>query len=171
MKVEKIFGVLGMVVIVCLAGAIIWKANIIGVAQERLEADARENQEIAEDWAVARAVNEEMCAMLFYDEETAECSYSVYLTHEDEMSTGYFYSQGGRDAYMAESAKALIFEDRGVVILSMNAEGISEIVTAAGSIQVDPAKPFVVLLPLESGEITLYDAQKNVVTLYDTYTG
>ena len=37
------------------------------------------------------------------------------------------------------------------------------------TIDVNPQEPFVVVLPVNCGEITMYDAQGNVVTLYDTY--
>lgn len=38
-------------------------------------------------------------------------------------------------------------------------------------ILVDPQEPFAIVLPIDCGAITLYDAQNQVVTLYDTYTG
>ena len=171
MKAEKVSLCIGFVVIILLAFVIIWKADIIGVAESRLVEDARESQAIENDWKVEQAVNEEMCAMLFYDEETRDCTYSIYLSREEELSSGYFFSQGGRDGYMAESVKAMIVEDRGVAVMSMNVDGVSEIVTEDGTIQVDPAKPFVVLLPIDCGEIKIYDAKKELVTLYDTYTG
>lgn len=171
MKTEKISLCIGLVVIVLLAFVIVWKADIIGVAESRIEQDARESQAIDSDWAVAQDVNEEICAMLFYDEETKECTYSIYLSHEEEMSSGYYFSQGGKDGYMAESVKAMIIEDRGIAVMSMNADGVSEIVTEGGSIQVDPDKPFVVLLPIDCGEIKMYDTAQELVTLYDTYTG
>ena len=171
MKAEKVSLCIGFVIIVLLAFVIIWKADIIGVAESRLEQDARESQAIAGDWAVAQAVNEEICAMLFYDEETKDCTYSIYLSHEEELSSGYFFSQGGKDGYMAENAKAMIIEDRGIAVMSMNVHGVSEIVTDNGTVQVDPAKPFVVLLPIDCGEIKMYDTAQELVTLYDTYTG
>lgn len=171
MKVEKISLSLGLVVIILLAVVIVWKADIIGVAECKLVEDARESQHIENDWEVAQAVNEDMCAMLFYDEETDDCTYSIYLSREEGMSSGYFFSQGGKDAYMAEDVKALIFEGRGIAVMSMNVDGVSKIVTANQTIQIDPEKPFAVLFPIDCGDITLYDEGENIVTLYDTYTG
>ena len=77
MKAERICSLLGILVIILLAFVIIWNANIIGVAAGSLEKDAREEQNIANDWEMAQAVNEELCAMLFYDEETREYTYSI----------------------------------------------------------------------------------------------
>lgn len=174
MKREKITLGLGFVVIMALAFVIIWQADIVGVAQGRLEQNARKSQEIASDWLVAQDVNEDMCAMLFYDEAKKDCTYSIYLS-EEENSFGYFYKMGGYDAYMDEDAKAVIFEDRGIVLLSMNRDGVCTIEMDNGTeqqyITVDPQKPYALVLPLDCGEITLYDSNENIVTLYDTYTG
>ena len=171
MKAEKVSLCMGFVVIILLAFVIIWQADIVGVAESRIEQDARESQQIESDWAVAQAVNEDMCAMLFYDEETKECTYSIYLQHEEEFSSGYYFGQGGKDGYMAESVKAMVIQDRAIAVMSMNAECVCAIVTEQGAIEVDPAKPFVVLLPLDCGEIKMYDTEQELVTLYDTYTG
>lgn len=170
MKAEKISLCIGLVVIVLLAFVIVWKADIVGVSAGGVEQNARVSQDIEEDWEVAQASNEDICAMLFYDKEETTCIYSVYLSKEG-MSYGYFFNQGGEDAYITENVKALIFEGRGIAVMSMNVDGVSEIVTDSQTIQVDSEKPFVVLLPIGCGDITLYDAQKNIVTLYDTYTG
>ena len=115
-----------------------------------------------------------MCAMLFYDEEKDECAYSIYLSKEG-ISYGYFFRQGGFDPYMAESVKGVVFEERGIALLSMNEDKVCRIVTdnkgAEKVIQVDPTEPFVILLPIDCGDIVMYDDQNNVVTMYDTFTG
>ena len=89
MKAERICSLLGILVIILLAFVIIWNANIIGVAAGSLEKDAREEQNIANDWEMAQAVNEELCAMLFYDEDTREYAYSIYMKKEG-TAYGYF---------------------------------------------------------------------------------
>lgn len=171
-KAESICGLLGVLVIILLAFVIVWNANIIGVAAGSLERDAREEQEIADDWEMAQAVNEEMCAMLFYDEETRDYTYSIYMK-KDGTSYGYFFSQGGKDPYIGESVRGMIFDDVGIALLSMNADRVSRIEVDNGvterTIEIDPVKPFVVVIPLNSGEITMYNPQGDVVTLYDTY--
>lgn len=112
--------------------------------------------------------------MLFYDEEKDECAYSIYLSKEG-ISYGYFFRQGGFDPYMAESVKGVVFEERGIALLSMNEDKVCRIVTdnkgAEKVIQVDPTEPFVILLPIDCGDIVMYDDQNNVVTMYDTFTG
>ena len=173
-KAEKIPLLLGIILIILLAFLTVWQADMLGVSAGRLEQDARENQEIGSSWEMAQAVNDDMCAMLFYDEEKDDCAYSIYLSR-DGFSFGYFFRQGGFDPYMADSVKGIVFEDKGIALLSLNEDGVCKIVvdndTEEKVISVDPEEPFAVVLPVDCGAITMYDAQENIVTLYDTYTG
>ena len=82
MKAEKITLLTGCVLIVLLAVLIVWQADVLGVSAAKLEQDARENQDIENEWEVAQDINDDMCAMLFYDEEKDECAYSIYLSKE-----------------------------------------------------------------------------------------
>lgn len=174
MKAEKIPVLIGLVLIILLAFLIIWQADIMGVSENRLEQDAREKQNIESTWEMAQAMNDDICAMLFYDENREEYSYSIYLSREG-FSYGYFYRQGGTDAYMAEGVKGIVFEDKGIALLSLNEDKVCKIVVDNSAekdvIQVDAQEPFAVVLPIDCGAITMYDAQDNVVTLYDTFTG
>ena len=174
MKVERIPALIGLVLIILLAFMIIWQADILGVSENRLEQDARENQEIAEDWEMVQAVNEDMCAMLFFDENREEYTYSIYLSREG-LHYGYFFRQGGRDAYMEEGVKGVVFEDKGIALLSLNEDRVCRIVADDREqeqvIPVDAGEPFAVVLPIECSAITMYDEQGNIVSLYDTYTG
>lgn len=173
-KAEKIPLLLGIVLIILLAFLIVWQADVLGVSASRLEQDARENQDIKSDWEMAQAVNDDMCAMLFYDEEKDDCAYSIYLSREG-FSYGYFFRQGGSDPYMADSVKGIVFEDKGIALLSMNEDGVCKIVVdndvEENVINVNPEEPFAVVLPADCSAITMYDSQENIVTLYDTDTG
>ena len=166
MKVEKIPALIGLVLIILLAFLIIWQAGIFGVSKGRLEQDARDKQGVGKSWEMAQAVNEDMCAMLFYDEEKENYAYTIYLTKEG-LSYGYFY--------MEEGVKGVVFEDKGIALLSLNEDKVCKIVVDDSvkqeTIQVDSEEPFAIVLPIECGAITMYDAQENVVTLYDTFTG
>ena len=74
---------------------------------------------------------------------------------------------------MAEGVKGIVFEDKGIALLSLNEDKVCKVVTedSGEEILVDPQEPFAIVLPIDCGAITLYDAQNQVVTLYDTYTG
>lgn len=173
-KTERILILAGILVIIALGCLIVYQADVIGVSQSRLEQDAREVQHINAKWDVAQAVNDEMCAMIFYDNEKKKCAYSVYLSGE-EYTLGYFYREGGEAPYMEEGVQGLIYEDKGIALMSMNADKVASIVVGDGSrgqtIAVDPEQPFAVVLPIESNVITMYDDQGKVVTLYDTFKG
>lgn len=174
MKVEKIPALIGLVLIILLAFLIIWQAGIFGVSRDRLEQDARERQNIAGSWEMVQDVNDDVCAMLFYDGARENYTYSIYLTKEG-LSYGYFFRQGGTDAYMEEGVKGVVFENKGIALLSLNEDKVCKIVVDSNAdqktIQVDSEEPFAVVLPIDCGAITMYDAQDNIVTLYDTFTG
>lgn len=173
MKAEKISIIIGILVIILLGVLIIMNLGIIGVSKGMLEKDARKNQNISSDWQMVQDVNEDICAMLFYNEEKNDCRYAVYLTHEG-ISYGYFSIDGGVDGFMIDGSRSVIYEGRGIALLSMNRDKVCKIGVESGTaeaIKVDPSKPFAVVLPVNCGEITLYDAQGNVVTLYDTFAG
>ena len=76
---------------------------------------------------------------------------------------------------MAEGVKVVVFEDKGISLMSLNRDKVCKIVVdndiTKDVIPVDPEEPFAVVLPIDCGAITMYDAQENIVTLYDTYTG
>lgn len=172
-KSEKISMIIGILVIILLGVLIIVNLGIIGVSKSRLEQDARKNQNISSDWQMVQDVNEDMCAMLFYDEAKNDCRYCVYLTH-DGISCGYFYIDGGVDGFMIDGSRSMIYEDRGIVLLSMNRDKVCKIEVergVMGEIKVDPSQPFALVLPVNCGEIVLYDDQGNIVTLYDSFVG
>ena len=174
MKAEKITVMAGILVIILLGFLIVWNAGIIGVSKSRLEQDARENQKISGDWKMVQAVDENICAMLFYDEAKKDCTYSVYLAHEG-ISYGYFFHDGGVDSYMTEGTRVVIYDDKGIALLSLNKDRVCRIEVEKNAdtqvIQVDPTLPFAVVLPVGCGEIVMYDVQGNIVTLYDTFRG
>ncbi len=67
----------------------------------------------------------------------------------------------------------MIYDDKGIALLSMNEDKVSRIEVDNSDtdtvIDIDPTKPFVVVVPVNSGEITMYNSLGDVVSLYDTY--
>ena len=173
MKAEKISVVISAFIIILLGALIIWKLDVIGVSEGRLEQAARKGQDIDSDWQMVQDINGDMCVMLFYDEAKSDCRYSVYLAREG-MSCGYFYVDGGVDGFMINGSRSMIYDDRGIALLSMNKDRVCRIEVergTEGTIEVAPVKPFALLLPANCGEITMYDTQGNLVTLYDAFVG
>lgn len=181
MEVEKKIGgkarlIAGACVIVLLGAMIFWQSGFFGVTKSGLEKDARESMKVDNTWESVQAVNEDLSAMLFYGPEQTGYTYAVYL-NRDGFSFGYFFRESGVGPYIEEGVQEIIYEDRGIALLSMNVDGISRIVSENGvtvqTIEVDADKPFAAVLPANSGEITLYDVSGNIVEgkLYDRYTG
>ena len=166
----------GACVIRFLGTMILWQAGVFGVTKSGLEKNAREAMKVDNMWESAQAVNEDLSAILFYSPGRENCTYAIYL-NRDGFSFGYFLRESGMGPYIEEGVQEIIYEDKGIALLSMNVDGISRIVSDNGmtvqTIEVDADKPFAVVLPVNCGEITLYDASGNIVEgkLYDRYTG
>lgn len=169
MKTEKIAVLAGILVIVFLGVLILWKADILGSSPENLERKAREEQEIDSRWKLVQDTNADMSALLFYNQEKSDCRFSVYLTRES-LSYGYFFREGGADGFIINGVRGLVFEDKGVALLSLNGDKVCRIQCGNGeSREIDPSLPFAVVLPADCGEVTLYDETGRIVTLYDAF--
>ena len=166
----------GACVILFLGAMILWKADIFGVPKSGLEKDVRETMKIDSSWESVQAVNDDLGALIFYSPEQNEYTYAVYF-NRDGFSFGYFFQEGGSGPYIEEGVQEIIYESKGKVLLSMNTDGICRIVADSyateQTIEIDPERPFAVVLPVNCGEVTLYDAAGNIVEgkLYDRYTG
>lgn len=169
MKAEKISIVTGVLIILLLAFLIVRNANCIGVSAGNLEREARESQQIDSEWEAAQAINKDMCAMLFYNADKSDCRFSVYVTKEG-MSYGYFFREGGTDGFIVDGVRGFMVQDKGIVLLSLNAEKVCKIeIDGMTDIEVDPSKPFVMVLPEGCSEISMYNMQDEMVTLYDAF--
>lgn len=162
----------GACVIILLGTMILWQAGVFGVTKSGLEKNAREAMKVDNMWENAQAVNEDLSAILFYSPGRENYTYAIYL-NRDGFSFGYFLRESGMGPYIEEGVQEIIYEDKGIALLSMNVDGISRIVSDNGTIQVNPEEPFVAVFPADCGKITLYDADGNIVEgkLYDRYTG
>lgn len=173
-KPGKISVTIGALTILLLGFLIAWNSRMTGVSKSRIQRDAREIQEISGDWKTVQAGDENIYVVLFYDKERSDCRYCVYLSYDDVVY-GYLYNDGGSDNYIESAARCMIYEDRGIALLSLNRDRVCGIEAGNGAdrkiIEIDPEKPFAVVLPVGSGEITLYDAQGKIVPFYDTFKG
>lgn len=175
MKADKLVFGLGIVMIIGLAFLIITQAGVIGVSKSGIEQDARQQQQISADWLVNADVDENLGALIFYDEEKKDYTYSVYSTR-DGISFGYFYNEGGKYPYIEEGVQGFVYEDKGIAFLSLNEDHVCRIIVNSGNekeelIPVNPLEPFAVVVPLDCGQVTMYDSLNNLVKVYDSFRG
>lgn len=146
----------------------LYSCGNIGIAQSNVERDARISQNIDDNWQVVKDNTSKVYAMLFYNQEHSKNILSIYVNRPG-FSFGYFFRGSGNfgNATDQEVAEFIIegYEER--VFVSMNKPQISRIEVDNGkssyNIDLDSDKPFVVILPLNTGSISLYDINGNII--------
>lgn len=129
------------------------------VPVSKLEQNARSSQHIDKSWSVEKAVSDNMCAMIFYGEQSDKSVFSIYL-NRNGFSFGYFFSSGGSVGAIADGVAEFTYPDYGSSLLSMNLDKAEKIVFGNKDISpilLDPTKPFAVILPDNCESFDLYD--------------
>lgn len=164
-KSIKYSGILIIVIIVIVC--FLYINDNIGTNKSRLENDARSSQKINDGWSVAKDTTNTMSAMIFYSDDLADHTFSVYVNRHG-FSSGYFFRAGGSISEIEKHVAEIRidgYDERAFV--SMNKQHISKIEIDNGNsvqtIDIDSEKPFAVILPLNSGNITIYDVDRNVI--------
>lgn len=160
------------IVIVCITftGFLFLNDNI-GIAPEKLEADIRSSQKIADDWIVEGSVSDAMAAYISYPADKSDCTFSVYVKRDDLLSFGYFFRSGGSiyeiEEYIAEHTVEGCNERS---FISMNRQKVARLEVNNGNsvevTEIDSNKPFAIVLPTNAGNITFYDINGNAVEYY-----
>ncbi|MFT4146537.1 MAG: hypothetical protein QM644_19005 [Mobilitalea sp.] len=144
----------------------------IGVSKGSLEKDARKSHHIDPTWEVAASVNQNLGILLFYDKNTYDYTYSIYLNHPG-ISYGYFFREGGGLVGLEEGTVQFTSE-QGSAIFSLNQDKISRIEfdnKKLPPIMIDPSKPFTALVPAYSESITMYDVNESLVPFKNVIVG
>lgn len=144
-------------------------SGIIGVSKSNLEKEARASQQIAKNDLVAKDVTEDLAALLFYDEERKDHSFSLYV-NRDGFSFGYFFCEGGslsviQRGIMGTAYKSESFGEKGMALLSMNEKQVARIVVDGVSREVDSNKPFACIVPNGANEVHLFDSKGNEIAI------
>jgi hypothetical protein len=169
---QKIRPYLSFIFSVILIAILLLIYGNIGVSKDSLEKDARNNHHIDPTWEVATSVNENLGILLFYDKNTYEYTYSIYLNHPG-ISYGYFFREGGGLAGL-EDGTVQFTSEQGSAIFSLNQDKISRIDfgnKTLSSIMIDPSKPFTALVPAYSKSITMYDVNESLVPFKNVIVG
>lgn len=164
--------VLGGFVILMLVFLVLYSKGTFGVSANNIEEDARISHHISSTWEVTKSVGENIAALLFYDESHKDYMYSIYIKR-DGLSFGYFFIAGGSDTVIPEdSVRKFRCGSKGSVLMSMNTDKVSRIELDNGNkitrFDIDPKKPFSVVIPSNPGAVKLYNIENELVTVTDT---
>lgn len=155
------------VIIVIIAFCAMYLNYDIGVNKSHIEKDARNSQKVPDDWQVAKDTTDTMSAMIFYDESLRDHIYSVYINRPGFLS-GYFFRSGGSLVGVMEGITEIYIEGYNErAFISMNKRQVNRIEIDNGNsietIKIDNTKPFVIILPVNVGSVTIYDINNSVV--------
>ena len=138
-----------------------------GISASRLEADIRKEQRIPDDWIVEGNVSDTMAAYISYPQDKSSHTASIYVDRPG-ISSGYFFRFSGPAT--TESRDVTAFTVNGyneAAFVSLNAKQIFEIEINDGDnirvINIDPDKPFAIVLPLNEGNIYFYNLDGKLI--------
>ena len=111
--------------------------------------------------------DDQLAAMVFYPEDRADHTFSLYWNRPGP-SAGWFFRAGGSITPLQEGVVRFTLEGCGEVAYgSLNRPGVSQVVVDDGSdprvLSLDPEKPFALVLPRNAGTVTFYDREGRVV--------
>lgn len=164
-KVMKYAGVIAALILMAIL--VLYISNDIGIPKASIERDARTSQAIVGDWQAAKETTQTMSAMIFYSDDLNEHTYSIYVNRPG-LSFGYFFRAGGSVSETEQGVAEFHMEGYNErAFISMNKQQINKVEIDDGSsvktIEIDSEKPFAFILPVNAGNITIYDRYGNVI--------
>ena len=138
-----------------------------GIPASRLEADIRKEQKIPDDWTVEGNASNTMAAYVSYSPDKSSHTASVYVDRPG-ISSGYFFRFSGPASTASRDITAFTVKDyTEAAFISMNIKQVFEIEIGDGdnirAINVDPDKPFAIILPLNEGSIRFYNLDGKLI--------
>lgn len=163
MKKIVVQRILFFVVLFAFVIGFLYTFGCIGLPARCLEADVRASRHIDEEWIVDGSAGDRMAAFICYAPDQSDYTTSVYVKHTG-LSFGYFPSYNGGlfgldGKTIMEFTKMQVNEK---AYLSMNEQNVKKMeFQEEGGLQVveiDPDKPFVLVLPANAENVTFYDS-------------
>lgn len=159
--------VLSFILICVLFIGFLYVNNDIGIRDSKIESDIRASQKIQNDWTVDGIVSDTIAAFISYPQDKTDHTFSVYVNRPG-LSFGYFFRGGGDivavDQYISEFTLEGYHER---AFISMNTQKVARLEIDDGTevrvIDIDSEKPFALVLPVNTGDITFYDTEGNTV--------
>lgn len=153
-------------VILSILFLILYYDNDFGTTKSNIEKEARISQNIDDSWKVEKSTTVAMSAMLFYNENLSDYTFSIYVNRAG-LSFGYFFRGGG--SISAENEGIAEYKVEGYnenAYLSMNRQQVAKIEIDNGNtikiIDIDYIKPFAIILPDGIG-IKFYNIDGDIV--------
>ena len=127
-----------------------------------IEEDVRSFQKISDDWNIDIAMNERIAAVIAYDNQESEHTFSIY-ENKGSTKTNYVFRYGGKSTSIERGIRVFRFEGT-TALISMNILHIAAIECHDGErYEVDPNTPFVLVIP--SGGFDVYDENGNLIDI------
>lgn len=150
-------------------GFLYWNSDI-GVPKSRLESDIRSSQKMETDWIVDGTVSGTIAAFISYPRDMTDHTVSVYVNRPG-LSFGYFFRGGGGFIEVKKGIAEFTvegYQERAFV--SMNQQQVKRLEIKDGdtmqAVDLDSGKPFALVLPINAGDVTFYDAGGNTVEIW-----
>ena len=127
-----------------------------------IEEDVRSFQKISDDWNIEIAMNDRIAAVIAYDNQESEHTFSIY-ENKGNTKTNYVFIYGGKSTSIERGIRVFRFEGT-TTLISMNILHIAAIECHDGErYEVDPNTPFVLVIP--SGGFDVYDENGNLIDI------
>ena len=139
-----------------------------------IEQNARTSQNVPDSWESVSETTENVAAVLMYDGETNEHNFVVYSKSIDAQTDNSFSIIAGGAIPSNRFDIAELYSDDfdEYIYVSMNRQKACLLQITMDSkfstVQIDPDKPFVIILSQRNGEITFYDKNDQLIQ-YDTF--
>ena len=132
-----------------------------GIPASRLEADIRKEQQIPDDWTVEGTASGTMAAYISYSQDKSAHVFSFYVDRPG-ISSGYFFRGSGTATTSSRDITKLTVNGYDeAAFVSMNTKQVFQVEIGDGDnirvIDIDPYKPFAIILPLNEGSICFYN--------------
>ena len=162
---------IGILLVCSVFVGFLYVSNDIGIASGNLETDIRSSQKIKEDWAIDGSVSDTMAAYISYPQDMSDHTFSVYVNRPG-LSFGYFFRGGGTLSGIQRGIVEFTVEGYNErAFISMNQQQVQQLEIDDGNtiqvVDIDRNKPFAIVLPINAGNITFYDVNRNTVEYWN----
>lgn len=162
---------IGILLVCSLFVGFLYVSSDIGIASGNLETDIRSSQKIKEDWAIDGSVSDTMAAYISYPQDMSDHTFSVYVNRPG-LSFGYFFRGGGTLSGIQRGIVEFTVEGYNErAFISMNQQQVQQLEIDDGNtiqvVDIDRNKPFAIVLPINAGNITFYDVNRNTVEYWN----